>query len=209
MNTELIEQQFDDKDVANRPGSYGKLLTYISFPAYVKRMNDVFDYNWSCDVQTLEFREDEVIAVVQVTAEGISKTQAGGKRITTGRDGKVISLGDDTKAAITTAFKKCCQMFGIGIYLVGSDDEEGSDEKPQRTTSRTNATITEAQLNLIKGIRTEMGLSVEEVQAHCMDMFDLPVTNLNKTQASTFINALKIAKQNDGNGQPPEDERTF
>ena len=67
MNTELIEKEFEEKDVSNRPGSYGKLLTYISFPAYVRRMNAVFDYNWSSDLTQLEFKEGEVIAVVKVT----------------------------------------------------------------------------------------------------------------------------------------------
>ena len=108
MNTELIEQEFDDKDLHNRPGSYGKLLTYISYPAYVRRMNCVFDYQWSSDLVQLDFKESEVIAVVKVTADGISKTQAGGKRITRNKAGETISLGDDVKACITTAFKKAC-----------------------------------------------------------------------------------------------------
>ena len=202
MNTELIEQEFDDKDLHNRPGSYGKLLTYISYPAYVRRMNEVFDYQWSSDVEQLDFQESEVIAVVKVTAEGISKTQAGGKRITRNKAGETISLGDDVKACITTAFKKACQMFVIGIYLAEADDDEVSgNTRPTPTTSRTNGTISENQLKLIKQVRTEMGMEPDEVQNLAMEMFKVPVTGLNKTQASTFIQSLKMAKQNGKDGQ--------
>lgn len=203
MNTELIEQEFDDKDLHNRPGSYGKLLTYISYPAYVRRMNEVFDYQWSSDLVQLDFKEDEVIAVVKVTAEGISKTQAGGKRITKGKNGNIVSLGDDVKACITTAFKKAAQMFGIGIYLAEGDDEDVTrgNGRPTPTTSRTNSTISENQLKLIKEIRTEMEMEPDEVQNLAMEMFKLAVTELNKTQASTFIQSLKMAKQNGKDGQ--------
>jgi hypothetical protein len=202
MNTELIEMEFDEKDVFNRPGSYGKLLTYISYPAYVRRMNLVFDYNWSCDVTQLDIRDDEVIAVVKVTAEGTSKMQAGGKRITKNKNGQVVSLGDDVKSAITIAFKKASQMFGIGLYLCGSDDDEEvrDNGRPQPTTSRTNGTITESQLKFIKELRASMGMSVEEVKTHCQEMFKTEdVMSLNTTQASTFIQALKVAQQNGGN----------
>ena len=197
MNTELIDQVFDDKDLHNRPGSYGKLLTYISYPAYVRRMNEVFNYEWSSDLVQLDFKENEVIAIVKVTACGISKTQAGGKRITRNKAGEAMSLGDDVKAAITTAFKKASQMFGIGIYLAEGDDEEVSDNgRPTPTTARTNGTITENQLKLIKQVRTEMGMEVNEAQNLCQQMFSVPITELNKTQASTFIQSLKVAKQN-------------
>ena len=209
MNTELVEKEFDDKDLQNRTGNYGKLLTYITYPAYVRRMNEVFDYQWSSDLEQLQFKEEEVIAVVKVTAEGISKTQAGGKKISVNKKGKIISLGDDTKAAISTAFKKACQMFGVGLYLAGIDDEEVAHlDTPARTASRTNGGISEAQLKFIKDLRTGMSMSVEEVQAVCEEMFKTKnVLSLNSTQASTFIQALKVAKQN--GGQPEASEAPF
>ena len=204
MNVELIEKEFDDKELSNRTGSYGKLLTYITYAAYVRRMNEVFEYEWSCEVTQLDYQEDEVIAVVKVTAESVSKTQAGGKRITRNKEGKTISLGDDVKAAISTAFKKACQMFGIGLYLAdGESDADTSSSQPQTTTSRTNGTITQAQIGLIKKVRTEMGMSREDVQSLCEEMFKTQaISSLNKTQASTFINALKVVKQTSGTGAP-------
>jgi len=199
MNTELIEQPFEDKDLHHRPGSYGKLLTYISYPAYVRRMNTTFDYQWSCEVTQLEFQEDEIIALVRVTAEGITKMQAGGKRISRNKEGKVISLGDDTKAAITAAFKKAASMFGIGIYLAEGDDEEavsGNGQPPPRTTARTTGTITEAQLKLLKKLRTEMGLGPERLCDTAYELFKTKdIMTLNKTQASTLINTLKRLKE--------------
>ena len=94
------------------------------------------------------------------------------------------------------------QMFGIGIYLAEADDDEVSgNTRPTPTTSRTNGTISENQLKLIKQVRTEMGMEPDEVQNLAIEMFKVPVTGLNKTQASTFIQSLKVAKQNGNSGE--------
>ena len=93
-------------------------------------------------------------------------------------------------------------MFGIGIYLAEADDDEVSgNTRPTPTTSRTNGTISENQLKLIKQVRTEMGMEPDEVQNLAIEMFKVPVTGLNKTQASTFIQSLKVAKQNGNSGE--------
>jgi hypothetical protein len=89
---------------------------------------------------------------------------------------------------------------------VGSDEDETShDGKPERTTSRTNGTVTKEQLNLIKKLRTEKGMTPDEVTQLAMEMFKFPVTELNRTQASTLINALKVAKTDGVGAQPAED----
>jgi hypothetical protein len=183
-------------------------------------MNLTFDYHWSCEVTQLEFQEDEVIALVKVTAEGITKMQAGGKRITRNKEGKAISLGDDVKSAITAAFKKASSMFGIGIYLAEGDDEEaasGNGQPPTRTTARTTGTITEAQRSLLKKLRTEMGLGPERLCDIASELFKTKdIMALNKTQASTLINTLKRMKEpvasevgQTGSPPPPDEDIPF
>ena len=57
----------------------------------------------------------------------------------------------------------------------------------------------------IKEIRTEMGMEAPEVQNLCQQMFSVSVTELNRTQASTFIQSLKVAKQNGNPAQATDD----
>jgi hypothetical protein len=213
MNTELIEKPFDRDDLQQKPGPYGKLLTYVATPAYVRRMNVIFDYQWSCDVVKLDFHEEEVIAVVSVTADGITKTQAGGKRLTRDKEGNAVALGDDAKSAVSTAFKKACQLFGIGLYLAEIDDDDkpvsGNGGAPERTTSKTNGGVSDAQLGLIRKLRTELGWSADEVNALSRKLFKTDIPNLNKTQASGLITALKKKAEPEDAGNGDDDETPF
>ena len=210
MNTELIEKEFDKGDLEQKPGPYGKLLTYVATPAYIRRMNDVFDYAWSSEVVKLDVYDDEVVAIVKVTAGGVCKTQAGGKRITRDKEGNAVALGDDAKSAISTAFKKACQLYGIGLYLAEEDDSSSDAKqahsgngKPTKTTAKTNGGITDAQLGLVRKLRTEIGWSSDDVVELANKMFKAEVPDLNKTQASGLIAALKKQSSN-GDGHAEE-----
>ena len=192
MNVDLIEKPFDRDDLNQKPGPYGKLLTYIATPAYIRRMNQVFDYSWSMDVRKLEFQQDEIVAIVQVVGDGITKTQAGGKKITRDGDGSPLCLGDDAKSAISAGFKKACQQFGIGLYLAEMDDEPPTPATPERVASRTNGGITESQLGYIRKLRGDLGWSTEKVCELAERMFRSDdILSLNKTQASALISTLK------------------
>ena len=203
MDVELIEKPFETPELKSRPGSYGKLITYAPLRAYIERMNQAFQHAWSMDVVKVERGntergEDEVIAIVRVTAGNITKTQAGSKHITRDKEGNVICLGDDTKAAILDGFKKCCQLFGIGLHLLNEEEEDGhrdngrSNDPPQRATTRTVGGITEKQLGFIRQLRTDLQWSQEDVRGVSAHLFGTEdVTSLNATQASALIAQLK------------------
>jgi hypothetical protein len=201
MNVDLIEKPFSRDDLQHKPGPYGKLLTYIATPAYIRRMNQVFDYSWSMDVRELEFQQDEIVAIVQVVGDGITKTQAGGKKITRDAEGSPLCLGDDAKSAISAGFKKACQQFGIGLYLAEMDDAPPSNGQPEKVTSMTNGGVTESQLSYIKKLRSDLGWSTDKVCELADRMFHSDdILSLNKTQGSALISALK--KEGDGDDEP-------
>jgi hypothetical protein len=201
MNIDLIEKPFDRDDLQHKPGPYGKLLTYIATPAYIRRMNQVFEYSWSMDVRKLEFQQDEIVAIVQVVGDGITKTQAGGKKITRDAEGSALCLGDDAKSAISAGFKKACQQFGIGLYLAETDDAPTSNVQPEKATSMTNGGVTESQLSYIKKLRSDLGWPTDKVCELAERMFHTDdILALNKTQASALISALK--KEAEGDDEP-------
>ncbi len=51
MDTQIIEQEFDKSLIKTRKGRSGNRLSYIEVPEYIKRLNNVFDYNWSFDIE--------------------------------------------------------------------------------------------------------------------------------------------------------------
>ena len=212
MNVDILTAPFEAQELKSRPGSYGKLLTYAPLKSYIERMNLAFDFQWSENVVKVERDENEIIAIVSVTAGGETKTQAGCKHIVRNDAGEAFALGDDTKAAISDGFKKCCQLFGIGLHLLGDEEDtvpesrggrNGNSRQSQpRTTSRTVGGVTEKQIAYIKRLRTDLGWSQDDVRGMSEQLFrTTDVASLNQTQASTLINELKKHLETGGDSE--------
>lgn len=124
-----LEAPFQEHELESKPGRYGKMLTYVKTAAVTRRLNQVFASAWSLEVTRLEVGKTAVLATVRLTAEGIAHEQAGGQTIDRDHDGNPIELGDDCKAAISSAMKKAAQLFGIGLYLCEDEPEERTGER--------------------------------------------------------------------------------
>jgi len=73
---------------------------------------------WSLEVTHHEVREDEVVVLGKLTAEGIAKMQFGVSQVTREKgSGALVSLGDDRKATTTAYLKKCATFLGVGLHL--------------------------------------------------------------------------------------------
>ena len=117
MNRELLEKPFEPAQIKRRQGRNG-LLDYIEGHSVVHRLNQALDGAWSFEITHHEVREDEVLVLGKLTAEGIAKMQFGVSQVTRERNGgALVSLGDDLKAAATDALKKCATFLGVGLHL--------------------------------------------------------------------------------------------
>ena len=118
MNRKLLEQPFSPEQIKQRVGNFGQTLDYIPGHSVIQRLNDVFDGQWSFQVESHEILESEVIVLGRLTAESVSKTQFGSSTVTRAKSsGDIISLADDLKAASTDSLKKCATMFGVGLHI--------------------------------------------------------------------------------------------
>ena len=81
MNRELLEKPFEPAQIKRRQGRNG-LLDYIEGHSVVHRLNQALDGAWSFEVTHHEIREDEVLVLGKLTAEGITKMQFGVSQIT-------------------------------------------------------------------------------------------------------------------------------
>ena len=117
MNRQLLEKPFEPAQIRQRKGRNG-MLDYVEGHSVIHRLNEALDGAWSFEIMQHEIREDEVLVLAKLTAEGITKMNFGVSQVTRERDsGALISLGDDLKAAATDSLKKCATFFGVGLHL--------------------------------------------------------------------------------------------
>jgi len=129
MNREILEKHFGQEQIKQREGNFGKMLDYIEGHSVIQRLNDAFDADWSFTIIRYDiFKEtDEVLVQGELKAGNVVKMQFGSSKITHARkNGDIISLGDDLKAAATDALKKAATLFGVGLHLYRNDGQQGS-----------------------------------------------------------------------------------
>ena len=117
MNRQLLEKPFEPAQIRQRKGRNG-VLDYVEGHSVIQRLNEALDGQWSFEILQHEIREEEVLVLAKLTAEGITKMNFGVSQVTREREsGSLVSLGDDLKAAGTDALKKCATFFGVGLHL--------------------------------------------------------------------------------------------
>ena len=117
MNREFLERPFAPEQIRQRKGRNG-LLDYVEGHSVIQRLNEALEGAWSFEIVHHEVREEEVVVIGRLTAEGIVKMAFGGSQVTREREsGALISISDDLKAASTDAMKKCATFLGVGLHL--------------------------------------------------------------------------------------------
>jgi len=138
MNRDILEKHFGQEQIKQREGNFGKMLDYIEGHSVIQRLNDAFDADWSFTIVRYDILKetDEVIVQGELKAGNVVKMQFGSSKITHARkNGDIISLGDDLKAAATDALKKAATLFGVGLHLYRND---GQQHGPQHNGSSGN-----------------------------------------------------------------------
>lgn len=154
----------------------GHQFSYVP-GGYVKRELDIlFGFNWDFEVQMVERVDDDIFVIGKLTGRTnngtIVKTQAGGAKVkyhTKFENGKKVSdktrmlnYGNDVKAAITDALKKCAADMGVArdIYYANEfmeaeiiDTEikaEEAAEEDKAEMAKLMAPVTEEEIREIQ-----------------------------------------------------------
>src|SRR4030095_14054513 len=99
MSRALLEKPFEPAQIRQRKGRNG-VLDYVEGHTVIARFNAALDGAWSFEVTHHEVREDEVVVLGRLSAEGITKMRFGVSQVTREKGGgALVSLGDDLKAA--------------------------------------------------------------------------------------------------------------
>ncbi len=127
MDWEKIGEEFDKSLIKRRKGAFG-MVSYVGMAEYIKRLNQIFEYQWSFGIVDSQILDGFVIVQGRLEAQGVTKMQYGTSRVTVSiRSGEKTQIGDDFKAAASDCLKKCASFFGIGLYLYDSDAESGTE----------------------------------------------------------------------------------
>jgi hypothetical protein len=106
MNRQLLEKPFEPAQIRQRKGRNG-MLDYVEGHSVIHRLNEALDGAWSFEIMQHEIREEEVVVIGRLTAEGITKMAFGGSQVTREREsGALISISDDLKSAGTDAVRR-------------------------------------------------------------------------------------------------------
>lgn len=122
-----LSEQFP-KEMERTLNKGGANLTYIPVSEVHNRMNKVIGLeNWSLKVQNYVEIGDSIVAHVTITAiidgKEVQRDGVGGQKIKRIKaTGLALDYGDEVKGAVSDAFKKAAQTFGVGLYLARSED---------------------------------------------------------------------------------------
>ena len=204
MNRDLLEQPFPESLLRSRKGPFGRTFTYVEGAEYIRRLNEAFEGNWSFEILEHQVREAEVVVLGKLIADGVSKMAFGGSSITVSRDGEVISIADDLKAAATDSLKKAASLLGIGLHLYSSDQPAGASSagngrgkgngngrRGRSATGTSNGNrITQRQLGAIWSMARSLGLSADQIRERSVQVFGVQPEHLTRSDASSFITEL-------------------
>jgi ribosome-binding protein aMBF1 (putative translation factor) len=172
MKRDILTRPFEAAQIKRRQGNHGKEVAYVDVAAVITRLNEAFDHEWTFEVTSHEIQENEVIVVGRLTAGGITKMHFGGSSITLDREGRVVSMADDLKAAASDAIKKCASLLGVALEMYGGATERQPASSRARETNGTHPPpvsasdrVTDRQLAAIENARRRHGVSRDELEA--------------------------------------------
>jgi hypothetical protein len=202
MNREILEKEFEPSHIKRRRGPDGE-LDYVETADVIRRLNDAFEGEWSFEIIEYQQMFDEVVVLGKLTAQGVVKMQFGNHQITKSKkDGTVVNIGYDLKAASSDSLKKCATGLGVALHLYSesiADEPREPVDRNAMTPSESDETISKEKLAEIKKLRTSLKWKPEDVMDHAERLFGTrDITKLNPVMGDAFIAYLKAQ---DGNRQ--------
>ncbi len=187
-------------DIKSRPGRNGQAIQYVEGHAIVQRLNEALAGDWSFRVLEHDVREGEVIVLGELRVGDTVKQAFGGSEVTRTREGKVVSVADDLKAAATDALKKAATLLGVGMHVYVAEEPPAQVHKGPKLVEAhdepdvpPNNRLTRKQAEFIGTLAKSNGMGKHEVDELAQRRFGKSAGFLTVKEASEFIAALTAA----------------
>ena len=195
-------ERFIKRRLINQGTADEKVIEYIGGDKVIERLNSVIGFNWSFTIEDriidIEMGQIAILGRLEAVIDNIKtvKEQWGSSAIDTYSNGKVISLGDNIKAATTDSLKKCATLIGVGIYLYDSESMKFTDKnyvapstketeiKAEEIREAINKAATKAQISSIIKISKENNINVESI----LKKYGVEkISDMKRSDAANFI----------------------
>jgi len=201
--TSILKKKTPKSVIYKRPGREGKQFDYIQGWWIIDQLNSLFDFNWDWEIEDQNVGKTQVwvrgkLTVKRVLDNGlvlsVGKSAFGGaeiKRYSGGhpKEGEVLDIGNDLKAASTDAFKKAASLLGIAADIYGRDE-----------TLETTVGGIDATLAAIYKRGALVGMSEKETKDWCRKFTKIPFESLSKLDAQKALRELvKLGTQHSTN----------
>jgi hypothetical protein len=166
----VLSQRTPADVVKSRRGRGGTKLSYVSHDYVTRTLNQAFNWAWSFEVieekifPALDAPEEIIVKgrlVVHAPGGDITKEQFGGASVKRTRQGDIISLADDFKAAASDALKKCASLLGVALDLYGDSPDVYGGGQP--APAPTNGRVIQGdgpKARFFRRVQTDLGLAV-------------------------------------------------
>lgn len=201
--TEKFPEKYLKRRILNGGTKDEKVIEYIGGDKVIERLNEVIGVSeWSFTISDkivdVDIGHIAILGRLEACINGVVtiKEQWGSSIIETYSNGRVVSLGDNIKAATTDALKKCATTLGVGLYLYDTESMKFPDANCTMPTNgakeefvanlRDNLSkkASKAQVSTIIKIIKDNGLEEELVKKrYGVDNF----SDMSNSSASEFI----------------------
>ena len=165
----VLTQTTPKEVIKTRKGKGGKIFKYVEHAWVTRQLNEAFNWAWSWEILQWQIitPEDpqEVFVLGKLTVHGpdgkaLVKTQFGTSVVKRDRDGTILSIGDDLKAASSDALKKCASLLGLALDLYSDDEDVSNGHHPPPKSKSWPGKLVEALLRAGIAQHTKHAISI-------------------------------------------------
>jgi hypothetical protein len=197
LDRDILCRAFPQDVIRTKPGPHGKTLSYIDVAAVIARLNEGCD-SWSFEVVDHKILQDEVIVLGKLCTDGVTNMAFGGSRITLDKEGRAVSIGDELKAASSSALKKAATLIGVGLSYADAPEAAGNAQHRQRAPTP-DERVTSKQLAAIQASCRRHNVGRDELGELIARSGKSALQFLTKREASEILSEL----DGRGNGAHP------
>ena len=145
----------------------GRSMTYITGEQARSRLTEAYGHDWDWEIDSpIQITPTDVIVTGRLTVRlddyaSVIKAGVGSARVKFTKSGDVMDLGNDAKAAETSAFKRAAVQLGVGAYLYAKTEADEFSQ-PQAQTFRPPTSGNSPQFNA--GAASSPGAIVGKVE---------------------------------------------
>lgn len=179
-----------------------KVIEYIGGDKVIERLNEVIGFAWGFEIVDkiidIDIGQIAILGRLSANIDGVvtRKEQWGSSAIDTYSNGRIVSLGDNIKAATTDSLKKCATLLGVGLYLYDSESmkfpeqnyvlptTQKKEEEANKIKESLNQKASKAQVSTIIKIIKDNELDEQKVkERYGVEKF----SDMSNLSASEFI----------------------